>query len=55
MEFDAFHLTFVCSVSGVLHHLRVNVAEGDISCVTGEYTRSLMLCLRFVGMYQGYV
>ena len=47
--------TFVCLVSGVLYHLRVNVAEGDIRCVTGEDNRRLMLCLRFVGMYQGYV
>jgi hypothetical protein len=37
----------VCLVSGVLYHLRVNVAEGDIRCVTGEDNRRLMLCLRF--------
>ena len=48
-------LTGVCSVSGVLYHLKVNVAEGDISCVTVEYTRRLVLCLRYLGMYQGYV
>ena len=41
-------LTGVCSVSGVLYHLKVNVAEGDISCVSGEATRRLGLCLRLV-------
>ena len=43
-------LTGVCSVSGVLYHLKVNVAEGDISCVSGEATRRLGLCLRLVCM-----
>ena len=45
-------LTGVCSVSGVLYHLKVNVAEGDISCVSGEATRRLGLCLRLVCMCQ---
>ena len=31
-------LTGVCTVSGVLYHLKVNVAEGDISCVSGGYS-----------------
>ena len=42
----------MCSVLGVLYHLRVNVAEGDISCVSGEATRRLGLCLRVVYMHQ---
>jgi hypothetical protein len=44
-------LTFVCSVLGVLYHLRVNVAEGDIGCVTRECTRRLGVYLRCVGIY----
>ena len=36
-------LTGVCSVSDVLYHLKVNVAEGDISCVTGDSARGLRL------------
>jgi hypothetical protein len=40
-------LTGVCSVSGVLYHLEVNVAEGDISCVIGEATCRLGLCFTF--------
>ena len=41
-------LTGVCSVSGVLYQLKVNVAEGDISCVSGEATRRLGLCFTFI-------
>ena len=32
--------------------VKVNVAEGDISCVSGEATRRLGLCLRLVCMCQ---
>ena len=44
----------MCSVLGViLYHLRVNVnvVEGDIDCVTREYTRRLGVYLRCVGIY----
>ena len=44
----------VCVVAGCrLYHLRVNVAEGDIRCETGEASRRLGFGLRCVGMNQG--